>query len=159
MEIQTRAICTACIKFLVRATFLVCLAAQAFAALGGDATSIQEDQTHIAASRRVTQAAGYTVHELRSSAGAVVREFESSGKVFAVAWQSPSLPDLKQLLGAHFAEFQRAVQAQTRPGGHSPLIIHEPDLVVELGGHMRGFAGRAYLPENMPANVHSEDIH
>ena len=158
-SIQTQAIHTACIRHFVVAAFLVALATQAFAALGGDVSSIQNDQAHIAATRRVTQAEGYNVHELRSPAGAVVREFESSGKVFAISWQSPSLPDLKQLLAARFQEFQQAAQQHSQPGGHAPLIIHLPDLVVELGGHMRGFVGRAYLPGDMPTNVHSADLH
>lgn len=139
------------------ASFVV-LAAQAFAALGGNVSSIQDDQTHIAATRQITQTAAYTVHELRSPAGMVVREYESSGKVFAIAWQSPSLPDLSQLLGSHFQEFERAAELQARPGGHAPMIVHLPDLVVESGGHMRGFVGRAYLPGNVPANVRSADL-
>ncbi len=117
------------------------------------------DRVHINASLRVTQKKNYSVHELRSSAGAVVREFVSpSGRVFAVAWHGPVLPDMKELLGSHFEEFQQAAQAQNRRGGHGPLIIQHPRLVVELGGHMRSFAGRAYLPDETPSDVPHEEI-
>lgn len=131
-----------------------------FAALGGDASSVQADQAHINASLRVTQSQNYTVHELRSPSGTVVREYTSpAGKVFAVAWQSPTLPDLKQLLGSHFEEFQQAAaQAQSQRRSHGPLVIRQPGLVVELGGHMRSFVGRAYLPDELPSETQVEEI-
>jgi len=138
-------------------TFLCSL--QSFAALGEDVSSVQADQAHINASLRVTQSSKYTVHELRSPAGAFVREYaSSSGKLFAIAWQASSLPDMKQLLGSHFEEFQQAAQDQNRRGRHGPLIVQLPGLVVEVGGHMRAFSGRAYLPDQMPSEVRTEEI-
>jgi len=120
---------------------------------------VQADQAHINASLRVTQSSKYTVHELRSPAGAFVREYaSSSGKIFAIAWQASSLPDMKQLLGSHFEEFQQAAQDQNRRGRHGPLIVQLPGLVVEVGGHMRAFSGRAYLPDQMPSEVRTEEI-
>jgi len=138
---------------------LVCLA-PSFAVLGGDVSSVQADQAHINASLHVIQAQNYTIHELRSPSGTVLREYASpGGKVFAVTWQSPALPDLKQLLGSHFEEFQQAAaQAQGSRVGRGPLIIQLPRLVVELGGHMRAFVGRAYLPDQLPSNVRVEEI-
>lgn len=127
--------------------------------MGGDVSSVQADQAHIQASRQVTEAQNYTLHELRSPTGAVIREYASrSGKVFAVSWHGTSHPDMKQLLGSHFEEFQRAAQAQNRNGRHGPLIVHQPGLIVEFGGHMRDFAGRAYLPDQMPSGVLVEEI-
>ncbi len=122
-------------------------------------SSVQADRVHSDASIRVMPAQNYTVHELRSATGVVVREYASaSGKIFAVSWQGPTLPDMKQLLGSYFEEFQKAAQAHSRPGGHSPLIIQHPGLVVELGGHMRSFVGRAYLADQMPSEVSSEEV-
>lgn len=143
---------------LLTAACFAVTAAPAFAALGGDASSVQADQAHINASRRVLQSNGYTVHELRSPAGSVVREFVSpSGKVFAVAWQSPSLPDLKQLLGPYFDEFQKAAALNRKPG-HAPLVVEHSGLVVQLWGHMRSFMGRAYLPDQLPSGTRTENI-
>lgn len=132
-----------------------------FAALGGDTSSVQADRAHLNAAVRTSQAQAYTVHELRSPSGTLVREYASpSGKIFAVAWQSPAPPDLKQLLGPYFDEFQQAAaQAQARRTARGPLIIRHPGLVVELGGHMRAFRGRAYLPAELPQDVHQGDIH
>jgi hypothetical protein len=141
------------------AALLLLGAGPALAALGGALESVQADQAHINAGLRVTQKPAYMLHELRSSTGMVVREFASSGgKVFAVAWQGPWHPDLKQLLGSHFEEFQQAAEAQKRRGVHGPLLIQQSGLVVELDGHMRGFSGRAYLPDQVPAGVREEDL-
>jgi Protein of unknown function (DUF2844) len=133
--------------------------APSFTVLGGDVSSVRADQAHINASLHVTQTQNYTIHELRSHSG-VVREYASlGGKVFAVAWQSPALPDLKQLLGSHFEEFQQAAaQAQGPRASLGPLIIQHPGLVVELGGHMSAFVGRAYLPNQLPYYVRLEEI-
>jgi hypothetical protein len=130
-----------------------------FGVLGGDLSSVEADRVHVNANSHITMRQNYTVHELQSPAGTVVREYASpSGRVFAVAWQGPAMPDMKQLLGSHFEEFQRAAEVQNRRGGHGPLIIQHPRLVVELGGHMRSFVGRAYLPDEVPSEVANEEI-
>jgi hypothetical protein len=130
-----------------------------FGVLGEDVSSVNGDRIHANASLRVSQGQNYTVHELRSGTGTVIREYASaSGRVFAVAWRGPYLPDMRQLLGSYFEEFQKAAQGQSRRGGHGPLIIQQPGFVVELGGHMRSFAGRAYLPDEMPRDVQNGDI-
>lgn len=144
--------------FLLAFCTILC-SVQSFAVLGEDVSSVQADQAHANASRRVTQSSKYTIHELRSSTGALIREYASpSGKIFAIAWQTPSFPDMKQLLGSRFEEFQQAAQRQNRRGGHGPLIIQLPGLVVELGGHVRAFSGRAYLPDQIPVDVRDEEI-
>ena len=143
---------------VLAATCLGAAASPAFAALGGDAASVQADQAHINASLRVSQTNGYAVHELHSPTGSVVREFvSSSGKVFAIAWQAPSLPDLRQLLGPYFDEFQKAAALSRKPG-RAPLVVQHSGLVVQLGGHMRNFTGRAYLPDQVPSSARMEDI-
>ena len=134
-------------------------ATECFAVLGGDVSSVQQDSVRIHASARITQKQNYAIHEFQSPSGVVIREYAApSGKVFAIAWQGPSLPDMKQLLGTYFEEFQKAAQTQNRRGGHGPLIIHEQGLAVELGGHMRSFVGRAYLPQEIPPDVRNEEL-
>jgi hypothetical protein len=90
----------------------------------------------------------------------MVREFVSpSGKVFAVAWQGPSIPDLRQVLGTYFAQYAEAAQAaQKKRAGHGPLMIRESDLVAELSGHQRAFAGRAYVPQLVPLGMQPDAI-
>ena len=144
--------------FSIAALAAVC-SIPSWSVLGEDVSSVPADQVHSNASVRVTPGQNFTVHELRSPSGVVVQEYASAaGKIFAVSWQGPTLPDMKQLLGSYFEEFQKAAQENNQPGGHSPLIVHHPGLVVELGGHMRAFAGRAYLADQMPSEVRSEEI-
>jgi hypothetical protein len=42
--------------------------------------------------------------------------------------------------------------------GRRPLVIEQPGLVVQIGGHPRAFAGRAYVPEMLPTGVRTEDV-
>ena len=145
--------------FCLSAAAIFC-ALPCYAALGGDASSVQQDQVRINATRKVTQTRGYTLHELNAANGVVVREYLSpSGKVFAVGWKGPWAPDLQHLLGTHFDEFQKALQSQSRGAGHGPVVVQLPGLVVELGGHMRSFVGRAYLPDQLPDGVRAKEIH
>lgn len=137
---------------------MLVLSLPAFAVLGGDTTSVQKDQAHLQASLSVTHASSYSMHELRTSTGQVVHEFVApSGKVFAVAWHGPFHPDLKQLLGSHFEAYRQALQQ--RGAAHGPVTVQLPGLVVQLGGHMRDFVGRAYLTDEMPSDVQAKDIH
>jgi len=131
-----------------------------FAALGGDATTVQADQLKMQGSLSTTSADAYSVHEIQVPTGVTVREFVSpAGKVFAVAWQGPFHPDLRQVLGAYYDQYIQAAQAQraTRKG-RGPLLIQEPGFVIQISGHMRSFVGRAYVPQMMPAGVKVEDI-
>src|SRR5579864_4197365 len=90
--------------FVLIAAFF--LSASCFAALGGDVSSVEADQAHMRAQRKVTQTNAYSVHEMTAENGALVREFISpAGKVFAVSFAGPTYPDLKQLLGSYYNEY------------------------------------------------------
>jgi hypothetical protein len=130
------------------------------ASLGGDMTTVQADQMHMQGTLRSTNTQTYTVHEIQAPNGVAVREFVSpAGKVFGVAWQGPAHPDLQQVLGTYFDQFTQAVQTErAHRSGHGPLVIQTPGLVVELGGHMRAFVGKVYVPQMMPAGVRAEEI-
>jgi hypothetical protein len=100
----------------------------------------------------------HVVHEMRSAAGTTVREYvTTSGTVFAVAWEGPWLPDLRQLLGSRFDRFQSLVRARTRRT-RGLVTVNDPDLVVQMSGHPRSFVGRAYLPALMPQGLQPEWI-
>jgi hypothetical protein len=107
--------------------------------------------------------ATYTVHEITTSYGTVVREYVTpDGKVFGVAWRGPFMPNLQQLLGDSYGEFSQAAQAArsgpVKRSRNAPLSVTQPDLVVHSGGHMRAYAGRAYLPGLLPAGVDPKEI-
>jgi hypothetical protein len=145
---------TAVFSFLVAVT----VAAPAFAALGGNATSVQADLVKMKGALRITSSAAFTVHEITTSYGTVVREYVSPGdKVFAVSWRGPVIPDLSQMLGNYYAQYEQAASAP-HLGGHRHLSIREPGLVVQSSGRMRAFVGRAWAPGLVPQNFPVSDI-
>jgi uncharacterized protein DUF2844 len=135
-------------------------AAPALAALGGDVTSIDADRVSMkGALTAFSTVKGYAVHELTTAAGVHVREYlTADGKVFAVSWQGPFIPDLKQMLGTYYARYAQAASSQ-HEGGHRHLRVAQPGLVVESNGRMRAFYGRAWDPALLPANFTVADIH
>lgn len=149
------------LKRLLRAGAVIAIvAAPAWASLGGDEASIRADQVQMRGTRTVKTAQSYTVHEIQAANGVVVREYISpEGKVFGVAWNGPWKPDMRQLLGSNFEQYARANQSQNAGRmGRRPVTINEPGLVLQLGGHVRAFAGRAYVPEMLPSGVGAESI-
>lgn len=132
--------------------------APAMAALGGDASSVEADRaTFKGALAHFSTVRGYDVHEITTPAGVQVREYLANGRVFAVSWQGPVIPDLRQMLGAYYATYAQAASAP-HPGGHRHLRVERPDLVVESNGRMRAFYGRAWDPALLPPNFSAADI-
>ena len=131
--------------------------APAWAALGEGVASVKSDSQSFGASPRVSARAAFTVHELQTSTGTVIREFVApSGVVFAVSWHGPFKPNMTLLLGQYISEYARAPRS---PGStRSRLVIEQPTLVVHAGGHMRSFVGIAYVPQLLPANVVEADL-
>ncbi len=128
-----------------------------YAALGGDATSVDADVQKMKGQARASAVNGYTVSEITLPSGTRVREYVSSGgKVFAVTWKGPTTPDLQQTLGTYFEEYKAA--AATPHAGHNHLSVQHPDLVVRSGGHMRAWTGKAYVPSLLPPNFNLSDI-
>jgi hypothetical protein len=143
------------------ATALMAFSANASATLGRDASTVDADRVRMqGALLRIARSDAYTVHEMRSASGTTVREYVSSnGLVFAVAWQGPWLPDLRQMLGPYFDDYQRALQSPTgRRRARGSLTVELPDLTVQMTGHPRAFSGRAYVPRLVPLRVQAEAI-
>lgn len=154
MDATVSAVGKAAFSSLVLAMLL--MARPAFAELGGDEASVQADLTQMHAVRRIERSQAYTMHEIQTPPGTVVREYVSpAGKVFAISWQGPATPDFRQLLGPYFDQLQRA---QAKRNGRGPLLIDQPGLVFHSGGHMRAFAGRAYIPDLVPQGVNPDTI-
>lgn len=148
-----------------RSYHLTCLVAaalalpsMAFASLGGTVASVQADQVHMKATARIASTnAKYTVHEMETSTGTKVREYiATNGTVFGVAWNGPTAPDLRQVLGTYFDTFTKATKVSQ--SGHSHMLIQQSDLVVRSSGHMRAFKGNAFAPALLPQGVTSSDI-
>src|SRR6516162_611690 len=137
----------------------VALSSPALAALGGDVTSVEADRAHLkAGSLEVRQSTTYEVHAIQAPGGTVISEYVSpAGRVFAVAWHGPFMPEMQQILGSYFQQYSASLEAK-KPYGRRPLNIQQPGLVVQTGGHMRAYFGRAYLPEMLPAGLKADEI-
>lgn len=123
----------------------------AHATLGQNVSTLDSDQArlHAIAHTATTQSA-YSVHLMTMPSGTLVREYVArNGMVFGVAWEGPTLPDLKSTLGASFDTYVAATAS--RRG--TPLAVSNSDLVIFSGGHLRAFSGHAYLPQAVPAGV------
>jgi hypothetical protein len=129
----------------------------ASATLGEPESSIAAEPQLARVSIKATDLGAYRVHESPLPSGTVVREYATpNGGVFAVTWRGPFVPNLKQLLGRYFEEY--AAGAKANHIDHHHLDVHQSDLVVQAGGHMRATAGRAYLPQALPAGVTPGDL-
>lgn len=140
--------------------FVLALCLPALAALGGDVTSVHEDQAQMKGTLKTTQAAAYTVHEITAPGNTVIKEYVSpAGKVFAVTWHGQFIPNMQQLLGTYFEQFAEAAKAQRESApGHRPVTINQPGLVFQNGGHMRSYFGKAYVPALLPQGVTKDEI-
>ncbi len=131
--------------------------AHSFATLGGDASSVQADVAALNGASRVFSVSGSTVYEITVPSGTSIREYVSpAGAVYAVSWQGPVLPNLRQVLGSYFAQYVEASKAQAP--GVRPLAVRQPGFVLESAGSMRAFSGKAYLPQLLPPGVAADAI-
>ena len=116
---------------------------------------------HVAATKTTAGAvdhATYTDLEKTLDSGTVVHEYlDVSGTVFAVSWSGPFLPNLKELLGAHFDTMVAHVN-KTPGAGRSQLVMKRDDVVIISGGHMGSFEGKAWIPAKLPAGFQPADI-
>jgi hypothetical protein len=138
-------------------SLLLTLPAPAFATLGGTSSTVETDRIRMqGALVNIVRTDGYTLHEMRSASGTSIREYVSpSGTVFAVTWDGPWMPDLRQVLGTYFDRYQK------RGGGRRTrgvVRIDEPALVVYVSGHQRAFTGRAYAPPLAPPGFRPETL-
>lgn len=127
------------------------------AALGGDLGSVDRDHAALQAQRVVTPMPSYDRHELTAASGLRIREYvDRSGRVFAVSWQGPQLPDLGQLLGVYAERYAAAVRA--RQGTHRRLVLRAPDFELSAVRLPRGWSGLALLPAALPADLSREEL-
>jgi hypothetical protein len=144
--------------------FLLLLLSTAFvpvhAELGGNETGISNDVAIARMQLRAVVPVGthYRIHDLTDETGTVnVREYVNpDGKVFGVAWDGPTKPDLRQLLGAYFERYSSAAAKHTLV--QQLRSMDQPDFALRVSGHMRHFSGSAWVPSLIPTNVTPADV-
>lgn len=127
--------------------------------LGGTMTQTRMAARSLAASTATaTSTAVYTVSQSTLDSGTIVREYmDTNSVVFAVSWKGPTLPDLRTLLGDKFTVMTS--NAAKRPkAGHSQLAVDQSDVVIISNGHMRAYAGQAWIPAALPAGFDTSTI-
>ncbi len=96
-------------------------------------------------------AAGLSSTTVRTLAGVTVHEYAGAdGVVFALAWSGPTVPDLQQLYGSYFPGYAAARGARASAGYRAPVRVRSAQLVAHAWGHMRDYAGSAYVPALVP---------
>lgn len=144
--------------FLGWALILSLGAVPAWAALGEAEATVSADGQFLKGQVRDEVQPGYRIHLITDASGTVVREYVTpAGKVFAVSWQGPFVPNMQQLLGNYFPRLQQYVQYQTGRR-RSLLNLHNDDFIFSSGGHMRAYHGRAYVPSLLPTNISPEVV-
>lgn len=135
-----------------------CYGLSAQAGLGESADSIARDHGALQAQAdSKTTMAAYDRHEITMASGTRVHEYvNKAGKVFAVSWSGPTLPDLKTVLADHYAEFVSAASAPRH--NHHVLTISTPELVLQNSRLPRGFAGHAHIPSLVPAGTSAAEL-
>jgi hypothetical protein len=97
----------------------------------------------------------YTVRQETLANGLTEREYlTTGGEVFGIAWSGPFQPDLQNFMGSDvFAEYGTALQALHAQGLRGPVNTTFDGVVVQVGGHMGHFVGRAYVVDLVPTGV------
>ncbi len=135
------------------------LSATAFASLGGTVASVETDRVRTqSALIRIQRVSSYSVHELLSPTGTTIREYYGANDVvFGVAWDGEWPPDLRQILGTYFDQYQRAAQSGRRRS-RNRVAIDDNGLIVRASGHTRSSSGIAYAPALLPAGVTADVV-
>ena len=88
-----------------------------------------------------------------------MKEFSrADGAVFAVTWNAPGRPDLRQLLGEHFATMQEENATRTGRRMRRPLAVNRSELLLQTGGRPGAFWGVAVVPALEPEGFVPGDL-
>jgi len=137
------------------------LGGQAVASLGGTVASVETDRVQTrSALVKIQRVDSYSVHEMLSPTGTTIREYYgANGVVFGVAWDGEWMPDLRQLFGGYFDQYQRAsVIARRAHKMRGQVAIDDNGLVVRAGGHAHSSSGIAYAPALVPAGLSADVV-
>ncbi|HWW21274.1 MAG TPA: DUF2844 domain-containing protein [Steroidobacteraceae bacterium] len=128
--------------------------APAFAALGGDVRSVNADRAMMHGQLQTTSMQQYDLHEITTSGGTLIREYVTPhGQVFAVTWRGPFPPNLQQLFGSYYKQYQSAAASNATLGMHRIFSVTQSDFVAQALGRMRAYHGKAYVPSLVPSGV------
>ncbi|CAB3804485.1 hypothetical protein LMG28688_05987 [Paraburkholderia caffeinitolerans] len=136
-------------------------AAPAHAALG-DTAPAETPQASTPANAQTLAGGAARVTSYVDAGGTHFNEYIATrnGQIFAYTWQGPTPPDLDALLGRYAADWHSGATALHAAGRDSlhAARVDTPTVVVESGGQMRSYIGRAWLPAALPAGITEGDL-
>lgn len=137
---------------LLVALVLACLGRTGLATLGAAPATADNGTRSINAA--------YTITESLLDNGTQVQEFVTpAGRVFAVSWRGPVLPDLRSILGDYIHIFHRHIEASRQTGLRGgPVNLAQQGLVLRSSGRMGHFSGHAYVPALVPVGVNIHEL-
>ena len=119
------------------------------AELGGNLASITQEQKTFGSTLTTSPQSTYTIYIQSISPDLVIKEYVSnSGNIFGVSWRGSTLPDFQVILGNYYSNYLSAQQKNPRS-----IFLQDDNLVLESGGIMGGYIGRAYLPKQVPVGI------
>ena len=139
---------------IIFSIFLLAAPLTSQAELGGNLSSIQQGQKTFGSKLTSAAQTGYSIYSQSIDSDLVIKEYlATNGNVFAVTWKGATLPNFQVILGAYYANYLTALQNNPRA-----LFFQDDNLVIESGGVMGGYVGRAYLPKQFPAGITPANI-
>ena len=135
---------------------MLCASAGARAELGGAMPALADSA---AAAPRTLLNGALLVRTLTDAGNTTINEYATpTGLIVAYAWQGPTMPDLRALLGQYADSYRSGAVMSAASGNLHASRVVRPDVIVESGGPMRGYVGRAWLPAALPPGVTPDDF-
>ncbi|ASV98733.1 DUF2844 domain-containing protein [Paraburkholderia aromaticivorans] len=145
-------------------TLAACALAAAMSHLSADARAQlgaampAQGETKASAPRLVLNGA-LRMRTLTDAGNTTINEYATNtGQIIAYAWQGPTMPDLRALLGKYADSYRAGAGTAPADGNLHVSRVARPDVIVESGGPMRGYVGRAWLPAALPPGVTANDF-
>jgi hypothetical protein len=133
------------------------LANPAYAELGGTMSARRVDD---GPTQRVLPGNAVQIRSTVDAGGTTINEYATNdGYVFAYTWQGPTMPDLTRMLGRYADPYRAKAAAQLSALSQLHASrVEQPEVIVESGGQMRSYVGRAWLPAAVPSGFSPADL-
>ena len=135
-----------------------------WATLGQEETSVENERRLLySGTHSIPTTSGlYTIHEIRNS-GIQLKEYSVAGTIVGISWRGMN-PDLSQILGTYFSEFEAAPKITSRKFGRRSFSSVEGDTLVLEGQAITGPAGalpaqNRFFPREAAAMISNNKTH
>ena len=132
----------------------------AWAGLGEMKPSVTQSVAKMVARRSASLRTGYSVHDTIFPDGSQTPEFVSMGGViFAVRWNAQHKPNMADLLGSSYMEYDSMARKMTASGRLQRNFRHDGnDFVINSTSHLHVFSGLAYRVALMPPGLRPDQL-